>query len=320
MSSSNLSELNNIEKANQDYLHGLEYLQTSCIKCRCNPDYLDAIPFFKKAAELYRGCGQFEKEVQTREKLVRCFNNEKSYWEEGNEYQKMCQTQINQLKQINEAKNSIINSFNAFAANRTYSDGIKALTKASNFFIDNGNKEEAEQILEFAFEGIGKYYHVLIINEEETHHYIYECIDKYIDLLFDKEKFNKSANVAEKAAEIIKEENEEEKNMICKYYGFWALSELVEKHNKKYQEIIDKGMDFEKDGNDFCSKINRLVNVINQKSKDNEKLIKKIYSEIARNVPSSMARVVNIKYVQVNIVKAEDEINTNNNDEEEDMK
>jgi hypothetical protein len=67
MSSSNLSELNNIEKANQDYLTGLDYLTTSCIKCRYNPNYLDAIPFFKKAAEVYRGCGQFEKEVQSRE-------------------------------------------------------------------------------------------------------------------------------------------------------------------------------------------------------------------------------------------------------------
>ena len=222
----------------------------------------------------------------------------------------MCQTQINQLKQIPEAKTSIINSFNAFAANRTYDDGIKAITKASNFFIDNDHKDEAEQILEFGFEGIEKYYHVLIINEEESHFYIYECIDKYIDLLFDKEKFNKSANVSEKAAELIKEENKEENKMICKYYGFWALSELLGKNDKKYQEVIDKGMDFEKDGDKFCSKINRLVNVINQKDKENEKLIKKLYSEIARNVPSSMARVVNIKYVQVYIVKAEDEINT----------
>ncbi len=67
MASSNLAELNSIEKGNQDYLRGLEYLQTSCIKCRYKPNYLDAIPFFKKAAELFRGCGQFEKEIQTRE-------------------------------------------------------------------------------------------------------------------------------------------------------------------------------------------------------------------------------------------------------------
>ena len=317
--SSNLIDLNNIEKANQDYIHGLELLQTSCIKCRYKPNYLDAIPFFKKAAEVYRGCGQYEKEVQTREKLVRCFNNEKSYWEEGNEYQKMCKTQINQLKKVEEAYNSIINSFNSFVGNRTYSDGIKALTKASNDFIDNGNKEEAEKILDFAFQGIEKYYHVITMNDDESHSYIYECIDKYVDLLFDKEKFNKSAEISEKSAELLKQEKPDEKRLICKYYGFWALSELLRKNNKKYKEVVEKGMDYEKSGDTFCSRINRLVNVINQKDKENESLIKKIYSEISRNIPSCMAKIVNMKYVQVNIVKA-DEIKTNDDEDDDDMK
>ena len=312
------SELNNVEKANQDYQTGLDYLTTSCIKCRYTPNYLDAIPFFKKAAEVYRGCGQFEKEVQSREFLIRCFKAEKSYWEEGNEYQKMCQTQINQLKNIQEAKLSIINSFNAFAANRTYGDGIKAITKASGFFTDNGNKNEAEEILDFCFTNIEKYYHVLILNEDETHGYIYDCIDKYIDLLFDKEKFEKSAEIAERSAQIIKEENNEEKNVISKYHGFWALAELLNKNNKKYQEVIEKGMDYDNDSTSLCSRINRLINVINQKDKENEKLIKKSYSDIARNLPSSMARIFNIKYVQANIVKAQ-EINTMD-EEEEDMK
>ena len=318
MSSLDISRLSNIEKANQDYLTGLDYLQKSCLKCRTKPNYLDAIPFFKKAADVYRGCGQFENEIQTRERLVVCFNNEKSYWEEGREYEKMCHTQINQLKKVQEAKNSIINSFNSFVANKSYEDGIKAITKASDFFIDKGNKDEAEEILEFSFEGVVKYYHVITLNEAESHTYIYECIDKYIDLLFEREKFSKSSNISQRAAELIKEENKEEYQMICKYYGFWALSELLGKNDKQYQKIIEEGMDIEKDGNNLCSKVNKLVNIIKQKSKENETLIKKLYSEIARNVPSSMARVVNIKYVQVYIVKAEDEINTN--DDEEDMK
>ena len=318
MSSSNLSELNNIEKANQDYLTGLDYLTTSCIKCRYNPNYLDAIPFFKKAAEVYRGCGQFEKEVQSRELLIRCFKGEKSYWEEGNEYQKMCQTQINQLKNIQQAKISIINSFNAFVTNRTYDDGIKAITKASNFFIDNGNKNEAEEILEFGFAGIEKYYHVLVLNEDDTHNYIYECIDKYIDLLFEKEKFDKCVEISEKSADLIKDEKPDEKEMICKYYGFWALSEIMNKNDKKYQEIIDKGMDFEKGNDNLCARINRLVNVINQKEKENESLIKKLYADIARKIPSSMAKIINIKYVQVNIVKAQE--NNIIEDEEDDIK
>ena len=318
MSSLDSSKLNNIEKANIDYLVGMDYLQTSCLRCRMKPDYLDAIPFFKKAAETYRGCGQFEKEIETRKKLVLCFNNEKSFWEEGAEYQKMCQTQITQLKQVEEAKNSIINSFNSFVANKTYDDGIKAINKAVDIFLSEGKKDEAEQILEFGFEGIIKYYHVITLNEEESHYFIYECIDKYVDLLFDREKFNKSSNISQRAVELIKEENKEEFKIICKYYGFWALSELLLKNDKQYQKLIEEGMDFQKDGDEFCSRINKLINVIKQKDKENEKLIKKSYSDIARNLPSAMARIFNIKYVQTNIVKAQDEINTNI--DEDDMK
>lgn len=43
------------------------------MKCRFTPNYLDAIPLFKKASETYRGCGKFEKEINTREKLAKCY-------------------------------------------------------------------------------------------------------------------------------------------------------------------------------------------------------------------------------------------------------
>ena len=75
-------------------------------------------------------------------------------------------------------------------------------------------------------------------------------------------------------------------------------------------------MDYEKDGYNLCSRINKLINVIDQKDKENESLIKKLFSEVSRNIPSSMARVFNIKYVQVNIVKAE-EIKTNDEDDDD---
>ena len=318
--STNLSDLTNIEKANENYLSGLELLQTSCIKCRCNPNYLDAIPYFKKAADVYHGCGKFEKEVATREKLVKCFRNERSFWEEGNEYEKISKIQINQLKKIDDAQNSIINSFHAYASNRSYDDGIKALTKSSNDFIDSGNNEEAIKILEFAFEGIDKYYHILTLNKEESDHYIYECIDKYIDLLFGEEEYEKSAEISEKSAEMIKKDKKEEKRLICKYYGFQAISEFLNKKEDKYQNTVEKGMEFEENGDDFCSKINRLVNVVKQNNKDNEKLIKSLFSEISRKVPSNIGKMMNIKFIQENINKFDNNEIKTDLSEEEDLK
>ena len=318
--STNLSDLTNIEKANENYLSGLELLQTSCIKCRCNPNYLDAIPYFKKAADVYHGCGKFEKEVSTSEKLVKCFRNERSFWEEGNEYEKISKIQLNQLKKIDDAQNSIINSFHAYASNRSYDDGIKALTKSSNDFIDSGNNEEAIKILEFAFDGIDKYYHILTLNKEESDHYIYECIDKYIDLLFGEEEYEKSAEISEKSAEMIKKDKKEEKRLICKYYGFQAISELLNKKEDKYQNTVEKGMEFEENGDDFCSKINRLVNVVKQNNKDNEKLIKSLFSEISRKVPSNIGKMMNIKFIQENINKFDNNEIKTDLSEEEDLK
>ena len=261
--SGNLSELTQLEKANQNYLTGLELLQTSCVNCRFNPDYLDAIPYFKKAADIFHGCGKFEKEINSREKLVKCFNNEKSFWEEGNEYEKICKTQLNQLKLVTEAHNSIINSFHAYASNHSYD----------------------------------KYYHVLTLNNEDSHHYIYECIDKYIDLLFSKEEYEKAAEVSQKSWQIIKKDKQDEKRYICKYHGFQAIAEICGKKEDKYSITLEKGMDFEVDGDDFCSKINRLVNIVKQNHKDNEKLIKSLFNDISRKVPASLAKMLNIKFI-----------------------
>ena len=319
---SNLSDLTNLEKANQEYIIGLEFLQTSCIKCRFNPNYLDAIPHLKKAAEIYRGCGKYEKELTTRDKLVKCFNSTQSYWEEGNEYEKISKTQLNQLKSPADAQNSIINSFHAYATNRNYDEGIKAISKSSNEFVDSGNKECAIKILEFAFEGINKYYHVLTLNNEDSHLYIYECIDKYIDLLFDGDNYEKASEIALKSAELIENEKKDEKRMICKYYGFQAIAELLQQKDNNFQVAIEKGMNYEDTDDDFCTKINRLVNVVKQNDKENERIIKNIYNEIARRVPTSLGKKLNTNFIAKNPIATDNSTNNDktNDSEEEDLK
>ena len=294
----NLSDLTSLEKANKDYLSGLELLQTSCIKCRCYPNYLDAIPYFKKAADVYHGCGKFEKEASARDKLVKSFQNIRSYREEGNEYEKLSKLQLNQLKEVEDAQNSIINEF-----------------------IDTGNQKEAIKILEFAFIGIDKYYHILTLNKEESHNYIYECIDKYIDLLFSENEYKKSAEISLKASQLLEREQKDEKRLICKYYGFQAISELLNKEDEKYKESVKKGKEYELDDINICTKIDKLVDIVRQKSEENEKLIKIRFEEISRQVPSSIAKMMNIQFIQVNKVTSNvtNEIKTDLS-EEEDLK
>ena len=276
MSTQNSSNLTNIDKADENYNMGLQYLQTSCINCRFFPSYLDAIHFFKKAADAYHNSDQFEKEIAAREKIAKCLNNSNCYWEEGNEHEKMFKIQLHQLKLPLDAQNSMINSFHAYAANRSYDDGIKALMKSSNEFINNEYKEEAEKILEFAFMGIDKYYQIIISNKE----------------------YDKSAEISQRFAELIIKENKNEKRNICKYIGFQAVAELLGEKEDNFQKTIQKGKEFEEKGDDFCSNIYRLVNIVRQNSKENEKIIKRLYDSVSRKMPSSLAKIFKIKFIK----------------------
>ena len=124
---------------------------------------------------------------------------------------------------------------------------------------------------------------------------------------------------------MIENDQNEEKQLICKYLGFQAIAELLAKKEEKYQITIEKGMGLENSENELCYKINRLVNVVRQNHKDNENLIKKLLAEISRKVPSFMAKMLNIKFIQENGSENENHSNTNeiktdNLSEEEDLK
>ena len=291
------SDLTNRESANRNLLEGLELLQTSCMKCRNKPDYLGAIPYFKKAADTFHGCGKFDEEVNTREKLVRCFKNTKSYWEEGREHEKNFKLHLNQLKNPVDAYNSSINSFHAYAMNKNYDNAIKSLSKASDEFLEHNDPEKAEDILKQAFDGIDKYYHILTFSNEDNHNYIYECIDKYIDVLFLQQKYEDSINVSKKSVEMIKKEKAEETKKICRYYCFEAIALLILKNETEYNQVINLGVQSDSSGN-LCQKLDRLVNVVKQNDKENKNIIKSVYTDIALESPNNVSKMLMSRYVK----------------------
>lgn len=291
------SDLTNVESANRNVLEGLELLQTSCLKCRTKPDYLSAIPYFKKAADSYHGLGKFDEEIRTREKLVRCFRGSKSYWEEGREHEKIYKIQLKQLKNPTDAFLSSINSFHAYAMNKNYDNAIKSLSKSSDEFIENNEIDKAEDLLKQAFEGIEKYYHLLTFSNDDDHGYIYECIDKYIDILFSRQKLEKSIEIAKKSVDIIGKEKKEEKTKICRYYCFEAIGYLMLKNEREYNNAIDGGMNVEAGGKNLCQKLNRLISVVKQNDKENNNIIKSGYNEINMECPSNVSKML-YKYIK----------------------
>lgn len=295
------------EDGSKNYNKGIDCLKTSCLKCRFNPDYTGAIPYLKSAADEFHSSKNFEKEIEARQNLTNCFQKEESFWEEGREHEKISKVQLIQLKSASEAFDSIESAYTAYNKNHSYEDGIKALMKASDNFIDNESEKEGERCLETAFEGINKYYHVMTMNENESQMYIYDCIDKYIDFLFGKENYKKSQNVAKKSVDLIKKEKSDEIVLLDKYYGIQAISEILDKQNNNYKDTLENGMNVNIEENGLCNRINNLMNKMKENNKDDDKKIMNNVYEISAKVPNNVYKKL-YKYVQENKISDENNI------------
>ena len=306
-----------MKEANENYNEGSKHLETSCIKCRCKPNYSRAIPYFKLAADSYHGLKNYEKEIDTRKKLVKCFMVGKSHWEEGKEYEKISKVQINQLKSPSDAYDSIECAFHAYINNHSYDNAIKALMKSSDDFIEQEYSGEAEKALSLAFnEGIEEYFHVITLDEENSYSYIYDCIDKYIDLLFSMGNFKKSAEISERSAKLIKKEQKNEVKIISKYYALQAISHFFDNDEENYNKIIKKGIEFEKGQNNLCYKIKQLVDLVKENNKNNQKNIKSLLFDISNSVPNNVSKKLNY-YINENAIKSETNSNKNENNNDD---
>ena len=312
------------DKALKEYKKGINCLKTSCLKCRFSADYTSAIPYLKSSADEFHSCGNFEKELEARQSLITCFEKEESLWEEAKEYEKMSNVYLTKLKSPSEAYDSIEKAYNSFNKNHSYEDGIKSLMKASDNFIENEKEEEGEKCLEMAFNGIKKYYHVMTMNENDSQMYIYDCVDKYIDFLFGKEKYKKSEEIAKKTAEIIKKEKSNEIILLDKYYGLQAISEILDKQDNKYKDTLEKGMNVNIEESGVCNRVNYLMDKIKEKNTKEDKSIMDNVYEISAKVPNNVYKKL-YRYVQDNKI-IDDNINnekdkiTDFDDDSSDMK
>ena len=296
----------------KEYNKGINCLKTSCLKCRFNPDFTSAIPYLKTASDEFHACNNYEKEIESRHHLITCFQKEESFWEEGKEHEKISYIYLTKLKSYQEAYDSFECAYNAYIKNHSYEDGIKCLMKASDSFLEEEKEQEAEKCLDFAFEGIKKYYHVMTMNENDNSKYIYDCIDKYIDFNFGKEKYKKCISISKKSVDLIKSEKKDEINLLDKYYGLQALGEILDKQDNKYNETIDKGMKYNKDSSGLCYKINYLLSKIKNgyKEEENKTVMDTVY-EISGIVPNNVYKKL---YRYIEDYKISDNKNENEKD------
>ena len=294
----------------KEYNKGINCLKTSCLKCRFNPDFTSAIPYLKTASDEFHACNNYEKEIESRHHLITCLQKEESFWEEGKEHEKISYIYLTKLKSYQEAYDSFECAYNAYI--HSYEDGIKCLMKVSDSFLEEEKEQEAEKCLEFAFEGIKKYYHVMTMNESDNSKYIYDCIDKYIDFNFGKEKYKKCISIAKKSVDLIKSEKKDDINLLDKYYGLQALGEILDKQDNKYNETIDKGMKYNNDSSGLCYKINYLLSKIKNgyKEEENKTVMDTVY-EISGIVPNNVYKKL---YRYIEDYKISDNKNENEKD------
>lgn len=317
-------EEENIKSANKNLSKGLDCLKTSVVKFRFKPDYLSAIPYFKKAAEIFHGCCKFEEEINTRKKLIDCFNETKSFWEGGNEYEKIFKVQLNQLNKSNEAYESLINSYESYIKNKDYQDGIKFVSKSSDELFEKKEIELSKKSLELAFSGINKFYHLLTLNDEDNRFYIYECIDKYINVLTELNEYETIIEKCECLVELIKNNKEDDKKEIVKYYGAQAIFYYLLKNEDEYKKCIGNGEMVEIEDDNICAKIDKLLGLIkNNSNNSNKRKIKNLFDDLSEVYPLSMTKLIN-KVIKdsKNSASVEDnkKNNTINSFEDEDLK
>ena len=208
-SSNNNPESNEIIASN--------YLRTSC--CKFKPSYLNAIPYYKLAADGYYSQREFNKEIKCRRSLAKCFYETKSHWEEANEYIKIARTYIKHLHKYSEASIEAQNATNAFFTQHEYESAIKELILLSRDFQDEQQSQYSESCLSLAYNCILKIFHVIALKKETNSiDYAYDCMEEYLDVLIYNSKEAEVIDIIDKKIlPLIKEEDKDNKEKIEKF-------------------------------------------------------------------------------------------------------
>jgi hypothetical protein len=218
---------------------GDAYMKTSCITCKFKPNYDDAIPFYKTAADQYHGQNKIKEEVYCREKLVDCFHNLNSEWEEGNEYNKVANLQVKNLQDYNAALITIQNAYNAFFIKGEYKYAIDSVTKLSEKFLEVQEIPYTEKCLKIAFEGVLTVFHSIASRPDEPTDFLYSAISRYMAINF---KLNQIDNIVDSADKLIKviEPYETNKSQVANMYGYYLIGLMLKGNRNAFNEVALK--------------------------------------------------------------------------------
>jgi hypothetical protein len=310
------NELIKVDEANNDYQKALDLLTTSCLKCRFTPDYLGAITLLQKSAETFHGNSKFEEEILCRQRLTFCFRSIKSFWEEGNEYEKIAKIYVNLLKDDKNSLASISNAQIAFKLGKNYDSGLKAIKNMSLIYIEKNNYNYAEKILNIGFGCIKETYHILLLKKKtDDINFIYEIVNYLIECLCFLNDFQKAINDLKDFILLIKNNTQDEKKHLMHFYGSLLILLLCNNEIDDYLNYLNIAKNESESKEDLIYNIEKIYQSIEEKDEQKaRKNLKDITLEFSTNVSKQIVNTVNANFKQENL------IDTSKNNENDDLK
>lgn len=223
---SNTFDQNKLNEATNSKSKGESELKTCVAFCKFKPNCEDAIPYFNQAAELFHGAGNWKEEISCREKLIFCFRNLKSEWEEGNQHEKIAELYLHQLEDNKSTLISVQNAYQSFFIHGDYKDAVNTVKKLGHQFYEKDEIDEAERCLRIAYDAFLQVFHVLATKKEESYEYLYSALDEYINILYRNNKVRIAIDALENIIKII-DQYEDNKSRVIHVYGFLLLSLIV---------------------------------------------------------------------------------------------
>jgi len=233
------------EKKNPSYIaeeakgKGDAALKVCYLLCKCDPDYLGAVPSYERAAKNFGLAKRYEDEIYCREKLILCHREIKDTYSEGRNYERIAMIYVQNLNDYDSAYKYIENAILAFRTKGDYHYEINCLVTMAQNFKEKDKLDYAEKTLKLAHDEIAKISHIVTLSKEHSYDYIYKAMNLYCSVLILLNKLKETINICQ---EFIKafEEYEENKSKIIVFYGLIAISFILIEDESNAGKIFEE--------------------------------------------------------------------------------
>jgi hypothetical protein len=190
-------------EAINDKKEGMGYLNTSCITCKFKPNYMDAIPSLRSAADGFLGLGKtypklykenlIMEEIFCREKLIISYENEKSWIDASDQGIKITKYYIIYYKNYDMAWKSFQNAIITYlqttkSGNANVLKAIKAFNEIGQLFLEHEQDEWANKNYQYSYDTILSLFPGQA-KSDQPYEILYEGLFEYFDFMFSKRNF-----------------------------------------------------------------------------------------------------------------------------------